>query len=92
VGFRAGLDTHARGKTGCLCRGSNPVRPVRSQTLYCLNYLSSYSSGQDLKSIFQFNLHLLPTAYQLSINLVTGVNIKLRNEQTNHTKRIFEEI
>jgi hypothetical protein len=31
---RAGLDAETRGKILCLCRGSNPVRPVRSQTLY----------------------------------------------------------
>jgi hypothetical protein len=34
VGLRAGLDTEVRGKILCLCRGSNPGRPVRSQTLY----------------------------------------------------------
>jgi hypothetical protein len=34
VGPRAGLDTEARGKILCLCRGWNPDRPVRSQTLY----------------------------------------------------------
>jgi hypothetical protein len=28
VGLRAGLDTEARGKILCLCRGSNPGRPV----------------------------------------------------------------
>jgi hypothetical protein len=31
VGPRAGLDTEARGKILCLCRGSNPGRPARSQ-------------------------------------------------------------
>jgi hypothetical protein len=30
----AGLDAKARGKILCLCWGSNPGRPVRSQTLY----------------------------------------------------------
>jgi hypothetical protein len=34
VGPRAGLDAEARGKILCLCRGSNPGRPVPSQTLY----------------------------------------------------------
>jgi hypothetical protein len=34
VGTRAGLDAEARGKILCLCRGSYPGRPVRSQTLY----------------------------------------------------------
>jgi hypothetical protein len=28
VGLRAGLDTEARGKISCLCRESNPDRPV----------------------------------------------------------------
>jgi hypothetical protein len=34
VGPRAGLDTEARRKILCLCRGSNPSHPVRSQSLY----------------------------------------------------------
>jgi hypothetical protein len=34
VGPRAGLDAEARGKILCHCRGSNPGRAVRSQTLY----------------------------------------------------------
>jgi hypothetical protein len=38
VGPRAGLDTKARGKIPCLCRGSNPGRPVHSQTLFWLSY------------------------------------------------------
>jgi hypothetical protein len=38
VGPRAGLDTEDRGKVLCPCRGSNPGRPARSQTLYCLSY------------------------------------------------------
>jgi hypothetical protein len=33
VGPRAGLDAEIREKIVCLCRGSNPGRPVRSQTL-----------------------------------------------------------
>jgi hypothetical protein len=33
VGPTAGLDTEARGKILCLCRGSNSGRPVCSQTL-----------------------------------------------------------
>jgi hypothetical protein len=41
VGFRAGLDSGTRRKILCLCRGSNPVRPVRSQSLYWLNYPGS---------------------------------------------------
>jgi hypothetical protein len=41
VGPRGDLDTEARGKILCFCRGSNtrsPGRPARSQTLYCLSY------------------------------------------------------
>jgi hypothetical protein len=34
VGPSTGLDAEAREKIICLCRGSNPGRPVRSQTLY----------------------------------------------------------
>jgi hypothetical protein len=34
VGPRAGLDAEARRKILYLCQGSNPVRPVRSQTLH----------------------------------------------------------
>jgi hypothetical protein len=38
VGPRAGLDTEASGKTICLCRRSNPGRPICSQTLHWLRY------------------------------------------------------
>jgi hypothetical protein len=38
VGPRAGLDTEARGNILRPRRGSNPGRPARSQTLYCLSY------------------------------------------------------
>jgi hypothetical protein len=38
VGPRAGLDAGARRKILCSCRGSNPDRPARSQTLYRLSY------------------------------------------------------
>jgi hypothetical protein len=41
VGPRAGLDAGARRKILCPCRGSNPDRPARSQTLYCLSYRGS---------------------------------------------------
>jgi hypothetical protein len=34
VGPRVGLDAGARRKILCPCWGSNPSRPVRSQTLY----------------------------------------------------------
>jgi hypothetical protein len=38
VGLRAGLDTEARRKVLCLCRGSNPGHPVCSLTLYWLAF------------------------------------------------------
>jgi hypothetical protein len=34
VDLRDGLDTEARGEIHCLCRGSNPVRPVCGHKLY----------------------------------------------------------
>jgi hypothetical protein len=37
VGPRTGLDAEARRKILCPCRGSNPGRPVRSQTVYWLS-------------------------------------------------------
>jgi hypothetical protein len=49
VGPRAGLDGGARRKILCLCRGSNPDRPARSQTLYCLSYRGSTKTKQQLK-------------------------------------------
>jgi hypothetical protein len=37
---RAAQDTEVTGKILCLCRGSNPSCPVRSQTLfYCSYYI-----------------------------------------------------
>jgi hypothetical protein len=48
VGPRAGLDAGARRKIDCPCRGSNPDRPARSQTLYCLSYRGSYQNFKRL--------------------------------------------
>jgi hypothetical protein len=50
VGLRAGLDTEAKGKILCICRGSNPGRLACSQTLYCLSYPSSLLPLWNLKS------------------------------------------
>jgi hypothetical protein len=51
VGPRAGLDAETRRKILYLWRGSNPGRPVCSQTLYCLSYSgSSHTSGSVQKS------------------------------------------
>jgi hypothetical protein len=41
VGPRTGLDAEARGRILCLCRESNPGRPVPSQTVYFLSYPGS---------------------------------------------------
>jgi hypothetical protein len=41
VGLRAGLDTEARRKIICPCRGSNPGHRVWRQILYCLSYSSA---------------------------------------------------
>jgi hypothetical protein len=41
VGPRAGLDAGDTRKILCPCRGSNPDRPARSQTLYRLSYRGS---------------------------------------------------
>jgi hypothetical protein len=43
VELSAGLDTQARGKILCICRGWNPGRPVCSPTLYWPRYFSSLS-------------------------------------------------
>jgi hypothetical protein len=55
AGLRAGLDAEARRKILCFCRGSNPGRPVHSQTLYWLSYpgfalcsLSNYTQRKKL--------------------------------------------
>jgi hypothetical protein len=47
VSPRAGLDAGARRKILCPCRGSNPGRSVRSQTLYCLSYLLISNAYQE---------------------------------------------
>jgi hypothetical protein len=44
VGVRAGLDTEVREKILCPSRGSNPCRPVCSQTLHWLSNPSSCGS------------------------------------------------
>jgi hypothetical protein len=49
VGLSAGLDSEARGKILCLCRGSNRGHPVCSETLHWLSYPSSNSlQGHEL--------------------------------------------
>jgi hypothetical protein len=59
VGPGAGLDKEARGKILCLCRGSNPGRPVCNQTILpelpqpgqCLDLDCSQVVGQKPHSV-----------------------------------------
>jgi hypothetical protein len=46
VGPRASPDTEAKRKILCLCQGSNPARPVHSQTLYWLSFSGSLAEMQ----------------------------------------------
>jgi hypothetical protein len=55
VGPRAGLDAEARRKIVCLCRGSNPGCPVRSQLLCWLSYPGS------LRALYNSRNCLTPT-------------------------------
>jgi hypothetical protein len=48
---RAGLDTETRGKTVCLCQGSNPGRSVCSQTLNWRSYPASQGRPWEAKSL-----------------------------------------
>jgi hypothetical protein len=41
VGPLAGLNTEDRGKILCLCRGSNPDRPARSETFFYVDYVNN---------------------------------------------------
>jgi hypothetical protein len=67
VGPRAGLDTGTRRKILCPCRGSNPDRPARSQTLYCLNYLGSSTKYCTYEKI--------PTRYRTDTNTTRDVGV-----------------
>jgi hypothetical protein len=54
VGLRAGLGAGARRKILFPCRETNPDRPARSQTLYCLSYRgSSHKSSEYLTVIME---------------------------------------
>jgi hypothetical protein len=65
VGLKAGLDTEARGKILCPCRGSNPDRPVvqsvaRHYTDWAnpvpegITYFSNFSRRQNVLLIWDF--------------------------------------
>jgi hypothetical protein len=56
-GPRAGLDAGDRRKILCPCRGSNPDRLARSQTLYCLSHRRSRNiktANKSFKIMAQF--------------------------------------
>jgi hypothetical protein len=72
VGPGTGLDAEARGKILCLCRGSNPGLPVRSQTLYsyrtptnthmlfsCLNIMSGQCAATSGNGPLKFKVELI---------------------------------
>jgi hypothetical protein len=59
VGLRAGLDTKDTGEILCPCQGSNPDRPVHSQTLYWLSYLAHLSYNYMLEFIYRNHNKLL---------------------------------
>jgi hypothetical protein len=61
VSPRAGLDAGARRKILCPCRGPNPDRPARIQTLYCLSYRYEFKS-QIILVIDKLNEHLQTNA------------------------------
>jgi hypothetical protein len=78
VGTRAGLDTDTRGKILCLCRGWNPDRPVRSQTLYWLSYPAPTPASKSVKFVdllsITFSLHPLLTATRYSVTVTYAVD------------------
>jgi hypothetical protein len=64
----------------CLCRASNPGRPVCSQTLHWLNYPSSLSSNSKFTVFYQkclINSYIMPLTirliFQVHINFVNSV-------------------
>jgi hypothetical protein len=74
VGPRAGLDAEVRGKVLCLCRGSNPCHPVRSQTLYWLSYRAPKAVEIPSKNYSIFiNLFLVNVHHHLFCRFVSFV-------------------
>jgi hypothetical protein len=95
VGPKAGLDAGARGKILWPCRGSNPDRPARSHTLYCLSYRGSPNSKQYFvkniphRSVFQtqvsdinglFVLYNAPNVYCDQLLSLSRIEILLENQ------------
>jgi hypothetical protein len=83
VGPRVGLDAEARGKI--LCRGSNPGRLVRSQTLYWLSYPGSLLYYRPMNISVQY-MH--PVSQKYSVHLNTA-NIFFYMKLTNGISFMF---
>jgi hypothetical protein len=75
MGPRAGLDTGARRKILCPCRGSNPDRPTLSQTLYCLSYIVIED-----KTLEQVN-HFKYLSYDVTFLEETDIDAKIKKFQ-----------
>jgi hypothetical protein len=80
VGPRADLDTEARGKILCLCRGSNPGLPVCSQTLCWLNYTAPSTGQEKIKftsrykcNVVNYRIHYTEDKYNVCTH-----NVKVR--------------
>jgi hypothetical protein len=81
VGPRAGLDAEARRKILCLCRGSNPGLPVRSQTLYRLSYPGSPNCSHRIqKSNFDSPCRC-SSQYRLLATINTSQRLQMNNSQ-----------
>jgi hypothetical protein len=76
VGPRAGLDAEAKRKILCPCLGSNPGRPIRSQTQYWLNYPSSHYCNYYYYFILKNLLGLLSRPTHYAHVKFVGCNIK----------------
>jgi hypothetical protein len=70
VGPRAGLDTEARAKILCPCRGSNPGRLFYSQAPYRLRYPSPLRYAYSFKQIYLI-FKILRTEPALQLNVMS---------------------
>jgi hypothetical protein len=77
VDLRAGLDTEVRGKILCPCLGSNPGRPVRSETLYWLSYPASSCDG------YLYNCS--PYCGKIDNRRDAGIESDFRSDQCNYS-------
>jgi hypothetical protein len=86
VGPRADLDTEARGKILCLCRGSNPGRPVCNQTLFRVISATNLFTAITWSVNFPFVLHRCETRF-LSLReerklMVPGNKLRISESET----------